>query len=217
MSDACTTLHEAGPKAGLALEVTPHYYKCGRRGATVAQPGVTLELVANQDRFNIEARYGKATALVAALGKAFGAAPVDSPRTVVTGGFEFVGIGPARWHAISRGQRRAELRVVLREAARDLATIVDVSHGFAVFRFAGPMAAEALSKLVRIDLDPTAFPPGGCAATELHGMSVQLRRMSDGDAYQCAVSRSFASSLYHALTHAADPYGLSVEAVSHAR
>jgi sarcosine oxidase subunit gamma len=79
------------------------------------------------------------------------------------------------------------------------------------------MAAEALTRLVRIDLDPASFYPGACAATELHGMSVQLRRTSDGETYECAVSRSFAGSLYHSLTNAEDPYGLSVEPASHAR
>lgn len=79
------------------------------------------------------------------------------------------------------------------------------------------MAAEALTRLVRIDLDPASFYPGACAATELHGMSVQLRRTSDGETYECAVARSFAGSLYHSLTNAEDPYGLSVEPASHAR
>lgn len=213
MSDELSMSREAS----LQLEGSPHYYKCGRRGAKLAGPGVTLRLIADEDRFNIEARRGKTTALLLALEKTFGAALVDGPRTTVAGGFEFVGIGPSRWHAISRGQGRDELRVALRAAARDLATIVDVSHGFTVFRFAGPMAAAALTRLVRLNLDPAAFPPGACAATELHGTSVQLRRMSDGDAYECAVSRSFGGSLYHALTNAADPFGLSVEVASHAR
>lgn len=74
------------------------------------------------------------------------------------------------------------------------------------------MAAEALTRLVRIDLDPASFYPGACA-----GMSVQLRRTSDGETYECAVARSFAGSLYHSLTNAEDPYGLSVEPASHAR
>jgi len=209
VSEQSAASHEVG-KTGLALELTPHYFRAGRRGAHVAQPGVTLELIADEDRFNIEARRGKAAELIAAIGGAFGAAPVDDARTVESGGFSFVGIGPSRWHAISRGPDRAARRDALRAATRELATIVDVSHGFVAFRLSGPKAVEALTKLVRIDLDPASFPPGASAGTELHGMTVQLRRTTDGEAYECAVSRSFASSLYHALTSAADPYGVWV-------
>ncbi|MHB8886937.1 MAG: sarcosine oxidase subunit gamma [Methylovirgula sp.] len=195
----------------LVLEISPHYYKCGRRGATLVGSGVTLQLIANEDRFVIEARRGKTAAFLAALENAFGSAPVDGPRTIVADGFEFLGIGPSRWHGVSRGQGRDARRSALHGATVGLATVVDVSHGFAVFRLAGPMAAEALIRLARLDLDPTAFADGACATTELHGMSVQLRRTCDGAAYECAVSRSFGSSLFHALAQAADPYGLSVE------
>ena len=211
MSEQPAPPHEANAKTGLALVLTPHYFRAGCRGAKVAQPGVTLELIAEEDRFNIEARRGKAADLVTAIGHAFGAAPIDGPRTVTAAGFDFVGIGPSRWHAISRGQGRAARRDALLATVRDLATIVDVSHGFVAFRLSGPQAREALNKLVRIDLDPASFPAGAAAGTELHGMTVQLRRTTDGEAYECAVSRSFASSLYHALASAADPFGVWVD------
>lgn len=196
---------------GLTLEVTPHYYVGGVRGPLGAEPGVHLQLVVGEDRFNIEARRGKTAALLESLRNAFGVAPIEGLRTVAAGGFDFVGIGPSRWHAIAREPSRTEQRVQLREAVRDLATIVDVAHGFAVFRLTGPKAREALTRLVRVDLDPEFFSPGACATTELHGMAVQLRRTLDGDAYECAVARSFAGSLFHALTRAAEPLGLRVE------
>ena len=149
-----------------------------------------------------------------AIAQAMGATLVDSPRTVAAAGYDFVGIAPARWHAIARGQNRAARRDALLAAARDFATIVDVSHGFVAFQLSGPRAREALGKLVRVDLDPASFPAGAVAATELHGMSVQLRRTMDGGAFECAVSRSFASSLYDALTSGADPYGVWVDLAS---
>jgi sarcosine oxidase subunit gamma len=214
VSDQSATPHKAGSNTGLALELTPHYFQAGRRGANVEPPGVTLELVAEEDRFNIEARRGKAAELIAAIGMAFGAAPIDGPRTEGAAGIDFVGIGPARWHVVSRGQGRAARRGALTEAARGLATMVDVSHGFVTFRLTGPKVVETLAKLVRIDLDPASFPPGASGSTELHGVTVQLRRARDGGAYECAAPRSFAGSLYHALTRAAEAYGLKVEAVA---
>ncbi len=214
MSEPSTPPHEASAKTGLALASTPHYFRAGRRGANVAQPGVILELIAEEDRFNIEARRGKASDLMAAISQAFGAMPIDGPRTVTAAGFDFVGIGPSRWHAVSRGQGRAARRGALLAAARDLGIIVDVSHGFVAFQLSGPQAEATLNKLVRIDLDLASFPAGAAAATELHGMTVQLRRTTDGEAFECAVSRSFAGSLYHALASAADPYGVWVDFAS---
>lgn len=216
MSDLSTS-HATASAFGLALEVTPHYYKSGRRGLAGEQPGVCLQLLVGEDRFNIEARLGKADALREAFGNTFGAAPLDMPKTVGADGFEFLGIGPGRWHAISREPGRQERRSRLCAEIRDLATMVDVSHGFTVFRLTGPMAAAALSKLVRIDLDPAIFSAGSCVTTVLHGMTVQLRRTRDGDAYECAVARSFGGSLFHALAHAADAHGLLVQPAAEIR
>ena len=211
VSEQSAAPHDPGAKAGLALELAPHYFRAGLRGARIPQPGVTLELIAEEERFNIEARRGRAADLMAAIAQAFGAAPVDDARTVKAGGFSFVGVGPSRWHALSRGPERAARRDALLRAVRECATIVDVSHGFVAFRLSGPKAVDALAKLVRIDLDPDSFPPGAVAGAELHGMSVQMRRTTDGEAYECAVARSFASSLFDAMTNAADPYGVWVD------
>ena len=196
---------------GLVLELIPHYFEVGRRGLNVTDPGVTLELITREDRFNIEARRAKAPELAAAIGRAFGAQLIDGPRTVAASGFEFIGVGPQRWHAISRGGERVERRDTLREVTCDVATLVDVSHGFVTYRLTGPMVRDALIRLVRIDLDPASFVSGAVAATELHGMNVQIRRAIEGEAFECAVPRSFASSLYHALTSVAAPYGLWVD------
>lgn len=205
MSNAAST----GSEWDLALEFTPYYYHCGHRGASRAEPGVTLGLVVDEERFEIETKVGKNTALIAAFEAAFGVAPTNSSCVVAAGGFEFVGIGLSRWHAIFRGRDRSARRAVLRDTVRDLATLVDVSDAFTVFLLAGPMAEDVLARRVRIDL--AAFPPGACATTDLHGMSVQLRRRWEGDCYECAIARSYGGSLFHALVRTADRFGLFVE------
>lgn len=209
MSDP-SIVSERDAALGLTLETAPHYYGCGRRGRAGAEPGVVLQLIVGEDRFNIEARRGKTDELFISLRETFGRAPIKPMRTIEAGGFEFISIGPSRWHAISRGPGRQERRALLREATRDLATVVEIAHGFIVFRLTGAMATEALIKHVRVDLDPEIFSPGACVTTELHGMTVQLRRTCDGEAYECAVARSYGGSLFHAVTCAADPYGLLV-------
>lgn len=195
----------------LARESAPHYYRAGRKGPQVGAAGVTLSFVSQEDRFNVEARRGRGQELLAALAAAFGRAPVDAPRTVSAGGFDFIGIGPMRWHAISRGPGAEERRAALTAAARDAATVVDLSHGFAAFRLSGPNAREALASFVPVDLDEASFPPGACAMTMAHMMSVQIRRTPDGAAYECAVARSFGGSLLHALTSTCERFGLEIE------
>lgn len=202
MSDPCLTPERA-----------PHYFAPGRRGAPAAGPGVRLSLIADEERFNIEARRGRTAELLAALGQAFGAPPADGPRAVEAGGLIFLGVGPSRWHALSRGEGRPARREALLRAARGAATVVDITHGFVVFRLCGEDAAAALAKLAPIDLDPSVFAPGACAGTLMHGIAVQLRRAPDG-AYECAAPRSFGGSIYDALARAADSYGLLVEPVA---
>ncbi|ACK51562.1 Sarcosine oxidase gamma subunit [Methylocella silvestris BL2] len=194
---------------GLALDLAPHYLHPGRSGPP-GDPGVILELIGEEDRFIIEARRGRVAELLASLAKSFGAAPVDAPRTIAAGGFDFVGVGPSRWHAISRGDGRAQRRAALAAAALESATVFDVSHGFVTFQLSGRSVVETLAKLAPIDLGEQGFAPGACAMTQIHGMSVQLRRTLDGGFYECAVPRSFAGSLYHALTDAALRFGLTV-------
>ncbi len=193
----------------LALEDVPAYWSSGRSGPP-GERGVALELIVEEDRFNVEARRGRKSALLTALANSFGASPIDGPKTVAAGGFDFVGVGPSHWHAISRGDGRAARRAALAAAALESATIVDVSHGFVAFQLSGPSVVEALAKLAPIDLREQNFPPGACAMTQIHGMSVQVRRRLEGELYECAVPRSFAGSLYHALTDAATRFGLRV-------
>lgn len=198
------------PQLGLVANAAPHHYRAGYYGAASALPGVTLALVAQEDRFNLEARLGRAGHLVAAVHKAFGVAPVQAPLTVSTGEVDFVGVGVSRWHVISRTQNRVEHRAKLRTAADGLATLVDVSHGFTTFQISGAHAAQALAKLIRCDLDGASFPAGACAATEAHGMSIQLRRTLRSEVYECAVPRSFGGNLFHALITAAEQFGVRV-------
>lgn len=203
----------AAHEISLAPERAPHFYAPGRYGAPVATPGVRLSLVVDEDRFNIEARRGKAADLMAAFRQAFGVAPDDRPEALEAGGFVFIGVGPSRWHALSRGHDRAAQREALLRVVRADATLVDVSHGFTVFRLSGDDAWRALAKLAPVDLDPAIFTPGACAATYMHGIAVQVRRSPDG-AYECAAPRSYGGSLYHALVRAAELHGLLVEPIA---
>ena len=67
-------------------------------------------------------------------------------------------------------------------------------------RLTGPAAAEVLARLVPIDLDPAAFPPGRVARTMLGHMMAVLIATPDG--YDILVMRSFTDTAAHDLSTA---------------
>ncbi|WP_181704945.1 hypothetical protein [Chthonobacter rhizosphaerae] len=155
-------------------------------------------------RIAVEARKGASAALrdrLAAFARRAGGA---SPGAV-----EVLGAGPGRWHVVLSGADRGRDADRLREAVGPDGAFLDVTDGFAVIRLDGPESRPALRKLIRLDV--AALAEGTAAQTELHGMSVQVRRTPSGG-LELAVSRSYGESLLEAVVHAAAEFGVSVAA-----
>ncbi|MDR0807873.1 MAG: sarcosine oxidase subunit gamma [Gemmobacter sp.] len=74
------------------------------------------------------------------------------------------------------------------------AAITDQSDGWAGLRLEGPMAAEALMRLVPIDLRSSAFPPGSAARAPLNHMNAVVMRLESG--FEVMVFRSMARSAW---------------------
>ncbi len=71
------------------------------------------------------------------------------------------------------------------------ASVVDVSHGHAALRIAGPDAAGLLNAGCPLDLDAAAFPPGACTRTVFGKAEIVLWRRDAHD-FRLEVARSFA-------------------------
>jgi heterotetrameric sarcosine oxidase gamma subunit len=99
------------------------------------------------------------------------------------------------------GQSFAELPET---AAADLmaalaphAAVTDQSDGWAALSLTGPHARLVLARLVPLDLDPAAFPPGSVARTQLRHVICALLATEGG--FRILVLRSFARTAVHDL------------------
>jgi heterotetrameric sarcosine oxidase gamma subunit len=88
------------------------------------------------------------------------------------------------------------------------ASLIDQSHGRALFTLSGPAARDVLSRLCRIDLHPRVFPPGRVAATPLAGLPAILHHADTG--YTMILPATYARSFAGLLAEAAIPFGFDV-------
>jgi methylglutamate dehydrogenase subunit D len=125
------------------------------------------------------------------------------PRRAAAGGIAFAGLGPGVWLVThERGHR--VLVDVLKQAAFDVASIVDQSDGLAVLRLSGPAVRDTLCMLVPLDLHARAFDIDAVACTTVAHIAGILWRLGDcGDGtsvFEIAVHRSFCEYFWRALS-----------------
>jgi heterotetrameric sarcosine oxidase gamma subunit len=77
------------------------------------------------------------------------------------------------------------------------AAVTDQSDGWAALALTGPHARAVLARLIPLDLDPAAFPPGRVARTQLKHMMCALLATEGG--FRILVLRSFARTAVHDL------------------
>lgn len=128
----------------------------------------------------------------AALGRALGM-PFPAPLQTTTD-------GDAR--LIWVGQREALLiRAVPDASLGAYAAVVDQSDAWAVVTLRGEGGADALARLVPVDLRLRAFGEGATLRTQLGHMNASITRL-DEQTFMIAVFRSMAGTLVHDLTTA---------------
>jgi sarcosine oxidase subunit gamma len=77
------------------------------------------------------------------------------------------------------------------------AAVTEQTDAWAALMLTGPHARAALARLVPLDLDPAAFPPGRVARTQLRHMMCALLATEGG--FRLLVLRSFARTAVHEL------------------
>ena len=179
MAETSTTLSPRDPLAGLHLPLTHGGAMLGAGAA-----GALVSIASFRDR----------KAAVAAILNDHLGATLPEPGQVAEGAS-----GRVIWMGL--GQSFAELPET---AAADLmaalaphAAVTDQSDGWAALALTGPHARAVLARLIPLDLDPAAFPPGRVARTQLRHMMCALLATEGG--FRILVLRSFARTAVHDL------------------
>jgi sarcosine oxidase subunit gamma len=134
--------------------------------------------------------------LLAALRTAFGLAAPTTPSFVASAGITLGCLAPGRY--LATASRNTALFARLTATLSTLAALTDQSNLWHHFSLSGPAAAEALTRLVPIDLAEESFPVGALSLTRAGHLNVRLWHLSAGT-YELAVSRSYADDLRHDL------------------
>lgn len=150
----------------------------------MVEPGIAI---VTRDRYfaSIEARRDQADAVAATIAAAYGVDLPSAGRWAGGADIAFAWAGPGEWTAIAA-------RPIARDLAgrlAGLAAVTDQSDGWLLSEISGPRARDALAKMLPIDLDPAALPPGAVALTRAGHIDVRLRHVSVG-VYELAVFRS---------------------------
>jgi heterotetrameric sarcosine oxidase gamma subunit len=115
-------------------------------------------------------------------------------RLVRAGAMTLLWHGPDRFLAARQGCMGSELAAELSGLLADAAYVVDASASRVVLSVSGPGAAEALRKLLPIDLHPRVFSPGSVALTCAAHIDVTVWRESDQPLFGLACASSYAES-----------------------
>ncbi|MDJ0512983.1 MAG: sarcosine oxidase subunit gamma family protein [Methyloceanibacter sp.] len=180
----------------------------GRFGNPDGNAGVTLTERASLGLATLEVRKDQAVALAERVQAAYGAALPRGPISANGTGVRFIGIAPGQWFAVSETLPNEALADDLATKLHGLASVADHSSGRAVMRLEGPAVREVLAKGLAVDIDSRVFLDGAAAVTSIGHMGVLVWR--DGEAFDLAVFRSFASSFYGWLRASAAEFGIDV-------
>jgi len=158
----------------------------------VSDGRATLRRAPDDARFIV--RCGDAA--IGRIGEAFGVAMPTTPcRAAERAARAALWLGPDEWLLLAAGGNADTLAASLEAAAGgEPVSIVDVSHRQLGFELDGPDAATLLNAGCPLDLDPEAFPSGGCTRTLFDKAEIVLWRRS-ASGFRLEVARSFADYL----------------------
>lgn len=174
--------------------------------------GVELREMPQAAAVLVAARRGETDAASAALAQVLGATPPATPAIAAAGDARILWSGPGKWLVMLDGAAAAAHSENIRAATKESAAIVDQSDMRVELALSGPHARDVLSRLVSIDVDAAAFPPGSAAMTGIAHVSGHVwlapARTGQPEVFHILGPRSYAESLWHHVVVAAEQYGL---------
>lgn len=185
------------------------YAQAGRHGRREGPAGVTVTPREGLALASVTAVDGAEDRLAATIRAQLSLSLPQPGAALFAGETGLVWSGPGQWLVLAPA--RGDLDG-LGAALEGLAAVADQSDGRAVLRLSGADARRMLEKGVSVDLHPRAFGPGRTAVTAIAHIGVQLWQRDGSPAYDLAVARSFAGSLWSWLEEAAAEFGCEVRA-----
>jgi len=177
----------------------------GHHGAAAA--GVTIAEATIATAWNAQGSVAHG-AFADAARALFGVGLPTMPNTTASSqDFRVLWLGPKSWLLVARGGLPLVDCAAKREALNAAGgALFDVSAARIAWTLSGTYAATVLAKGCPLDLDARVFEPGHCAQSLYGHVGVLLVR-NDASAFTLMVARSYARDVWHAMLHAAAPYG----------
>lgn len=182
--------------------------QAGRFGRPDGAPGVHLAALDGEGLVSLAPRRGRREMLDARLRAALGLGLPGTGRAVVgADGAAVLWGGLGQYLALLPAEGlRAAAR--LERAIGDAGAVTALAGARTLIAVGGVAASEALSRLLPIDLDASAFPPGSVAHTLAGHIGVLAWRRDDDIVLGCY--RSFGAELWHACITAGRSVGVAV-------
>ena len=93
-----------------------------------------------------------------------------------------------------------------------LTPVIDLSHARTVLSITGADAPSLLARLLPINLDEDAFPPGYFVQSGIHSVAVLVHRpATPASGFEIFLPRSYAVSLWDLICDSAAPFGYHVD------
>lgn len=144
-------------------------------------------------------RRGRRAEFEQAIKNRVGAALPGPGRCVRAGKLLIASVGPEAWLFVHDSGPN-QFAIELRDAVKELASVVDQSDGYALLCLAGRDVARLISAGASIDMSEQAFPIDRVATTQIAHIPVTVWRKPDdresGPTYEMSVLRSFAASFW---------------------
>jgi heterotetrameric sarcosine oxidase gamma subunit len=188
-ANSSTVLRPNSPFSGLSMP-------------SLSRPGLTVTDRSALAITRLESRKDGLQTLIARVRERLGIELPTGPRRVEANGLAFVGVGVHAWLVVSD-----ESNSSLQGLVEGLGAMTDQSGSYGLLRLAGPLARDALSKMLPIDLHAQAFTPGAAASTVASHIPVVLWRLDDAPdgtpIFEIAAPRSHSGSLLHVIAESA--------------
>jgi sarcosine oxidase subunit gamma len=181
----------------------------GRHGLADGPPGVVVTSLPDPSMAAIALRRGAATMLAERLSVRFGLALPMRPGCAAAGGMLLVWAGVGQWLALRHdlsGIARFDFKPELEMALGGAASVTELTGSRALVRVTGPRVRDTLAKLLPLDLEASAFPPGSAALTNGGYMPVHVWQ-AEPRVFHLACYRSYGATLMESIVSAGAEYG----------